>query len=41
MNSRVRAVVAGATGYSGRDLIKLLTGPTAIPAIKSKGMEPG
>lgn len=26
---------------AARDLIKLLTGPTAIPAIKSKGMEPG
>ena len=24
-----------------RDLIKFLTGPTALPVIKSRGMEPG
>ena len=33
MSSRVRAVVAGATGYSGRDLIRLLLGHPRIDLI--------
>jgi molybdate transport system substrate-binding protein len=28
------------TARAARDLIKFLTGPTAIPVIKSQGMEP-
>ncbi len=42
MNNRVRAVVAGATGYSGRDLIKyLINHPTIdlIGAFASRGSE--
>src|SRR5215510_4957405 len=33
MSSRVRAVVAGATGYSGRDLIRLLLGHPRIDLV--------
>src|SRR5262245_55493075 len=35
MSSRVRAIVAGATGYSGRDLIWLLLGHPRIELVSA------
>jgi N-acetyl-gamma-glutamyl-phosphate reductase len=43
MSSRIRTVVAGATGYSGRELIRIVTGHAGLElvgAFASRGAEP-